>query len=44
MGLEHMAKLTSSTPFILRLTMIKFSGEKTIETYSTFKVSNQVML
>ncbi len=42
MGLEKISKLTTSATFKLRLTMKKFSGETIIETYSTFKVANQV--
>jgi hypothetical protein len=43
MGLEQMSKLTSSASFKLRITMRKFTGETRIETYSTFKVANQVI-
>ncbi len=44
MGLEQMTKLTNMASFKLRLTMRKFTGETRIETYSTFKVGNQVHL
>jgi hypothetical protein len=43
MGLEQISKLTNSASFKLRLTMRKFTGETRIETYSTFKVANQVI-
>jgi hypothetical protein len=44
MGLEQMSQLTNKASFKLRMTLKKYTGETRIETYSTFKVADKVIL